>query len=228
MLNAIDLDVRIQSEENLSKFLDMAQNLGYSAIATTLLLDAENTETSPLVYRRINLDVTKLSSLKKKVVQARAHYHVVAAPIRGVDTTNWAAEDSRIDILTVDPTGKEKLRKTTANISAEHDTALEICIAPLLGCNGLERSKMIRVLHDSISVATRAGMKIVLSSSASFPIQMRAPVALSHIAMTLGMDRKTAADAIQLNPQMILARNIKRMKGNQIGPGIEIIRGDKS
>jgi hypothetical protein len=55
---------------------------------------------------------------------------------------------------------------------------------------------------------------------------MRAPVALRHIGMMLGMDRKTADDAIMLNPRTIIDRNIERMDGNRIGPGIRTIKGD--
>jgi RNase P/RNase MRP subunit p30 len=227
-LNAIDLDVRIQSENDLQNFLDMAQTLGYAAIASTLSLASEDKESSPLVYRRVNLGISKLSTLKKQATKARSQNHIVAIPFRGVDTANWAAEDNRIDILTVDPTGKNGLRKTTASMSAKHGTALEVSIAPLLKCNGLERSRMIRTIHDSITVATRAWMKIVLSSGANIPIHMRAPVALRHIGMTLGLDRKTADDAIILNPKEILTRNVEWMKGNQIGPGIEVIKGDEA
>jgi RNase P/RNase MRP subunit p30 len=225
-LNAIDLDVRISKEEELPHFLDMAKSLGFSGIASTLSTNNKITDTTPLIYSRINLETRKLSTLKKHAADARSKYSVIAIPILGVETANWAAEDSRIDILTVDYTGKNVLRKTTASMSANHGTALEICIAPLLGCNGLERSKIIRNIHDSITVATRSGMKIVLSSGATSPIHMRSPVALRHIGMTLGLDRKEANEALLLNPQELITKNRDRIDGNHIGPGIEVIKGD--
>ncbi|MFW9850729.1 MAG: RNase P subunit p30 family protein [Candidatus Thorarchaeota archaeon] len=224
---AIDLDVRISIENEIPKFLEMAQALGYSAIGSTIFCENKDTELAFPVYTRINLKARKLSALKKQATDARFHCAVVAVPLQGVETTNWAAEDSRIDLLTIDPLGNHSLRKTTANISATNETALEVCIAPLLTSIGLDRSRIIRSFHDSIVVALHAGMKIILTSGADLPIHMRSPVALRHIGMMLGLSRKEADDAILSNPKELVSQNIKRSSGDYIGPGVELLSGDR-
>jgi len=226
-LTAIDLDVRISIENEIPRFLEMAQALGYSAIGSTIFSDDKDAELAVPIYSRINLKVRKLSTLKKLATEARFHYSIVAVPLQGIETMNWAAEDSRIDLLTIDPSGNHVLRKTTANISATNETALEVCIAPLLTSIGLDRSRIIRNLHDSIVVALHAGMKIILTSGADLPIHMRSPVALRHIGMMLGLSRKGADDAILSNPKELVIQNLKRTSGDYIGPGVEILRGDK-
>ncbi|MHA1906411.1 MAG: RNase P subunit p30 family protein [Candidatus Thorarchaeota archaeon] len=225
-MNAIDLDIRISTEKELPKFLEMAQSLGYSAIASAHPFENKTVDSELPIYRRINLESRKLSTLKKQATSARTQHSIVAMPLHGIDIANWAAEDPRIDILTIDFTGKHILRKTTANMSSKHGTALEVSIAPLLGCTGLERSRLIRNIHDSIIVALRAEMTILLSSGANAPIHMRSPVALRHIGMTLGLDRKIADEAILVNPKELITQNLERMNGNRIGPGIEVVKGD--
>ena len=223
-MNAIDLDVRISSVQELPRFLEMAKFLGYSAVASHFPPETDLSEDNIPIYRRVNLESRKLSTLKKQAASARAQYAVVAVPLLGVETANWAAEDAKVDLLMVDFTGKHVLRKTTASMSAKHGTALELSIAPRLGCSGLNRSRIIRNLHDSVTVAIQAGMKIMLSSGADMPIRMRSPVALRNIGMILGLNRRTADNAIGLNQQLLIAQNIERMNGNRIGPGLKIIK----
>ncbi len=202
----------------------MAKSLGYSAVASNLPAETNLPEDNIPIYRRINLESRKLSTLKKQITSARSQYAVVAVPLMGVETANWAAEDTRVDLLMGDFTGNHVLRKTTASMSAKHGTALEVTIAPLLRCNGLDRSRIIRNMHDTITIAIQEGMKIVLSSGANMPIHMRSPVALRHIGILLGLNRHTADNAIGLNPQLLIAQNIERMNGNRIGQGLEIIK----
>ncbi|MDF1537567.1 MAG: RNase P subunit p30 family protein [Candidatus Thorarchaeota archaeon] len=224
-MKSVDMDIRTRTEQELQPFIEMAETLGYSAILSGCTTDAITTRESPVqVYRRHNLKSKKLSELKAQVSKIHGKYALVSAPLLEVDTANWVAEDSRVHLLTVDITGKNILRKTTAGLCASHGTALEVPIASLLDANGLNRSRIIKAIRDCVTTATRANMKVVLSSGANTPVRMRSPVALFHIGMLLGLEENQAKEAILSTPSAILKENLKRLDGTQLRSGLEIIR----
>ncbi|MFW9955772.1 MAG: RNase P subunit p30 family protein [Candidatus Thorarchaeota archaeon] len=226
-MKSADLNVRVQNHQDMHAFIEMAKALGYSAIVTTLETSASYSKSSDImVHSRLNLQSRKLSSLKNQIANIRGKYDIVAIPLAGVEITNWAAEDPRVDMIVVDPTEKHILRRTTAGLSADHGTILEIPISPLLTCTGIERSRILRVLRDAVSIAVQAKMTIALSSGANLPIHMRSPVSLYHIGMILGLDKEQAKEAVLVTPASILIRNAKRKSSSYLGPGIEIVQED--
>jgi len=225
-MKPVDMDVRVQTEQELQPFLKMAETLGYSAILSEFADGTSSNLESPVqVYRRYNLSSRKLSGLKAQLSKIHGKYVIISTPLFEVDTANWAAEDPRVHLITIDVTGKNTLRKTTAGLCAAHGTALEISIAPLLETNGLNRSRIIKILREAVTTAVKADMKVVLSSRATTPLRMRSPMALVHIGMVLGLDKERAKEAILSNPHEILKENLKRQNGIQLRPGLEIVGG---
>ena len=145
-----------------------------------------------------------------------------------IDTANWAASDSKVDLLTLLPTNSE-LRNTTARLASKSGIALEVPITPLLGVAGLERSRILKNYSEAITTARKAGMNTILSSGSSEPIQMRSPWALSHIGALLGIDIQRAKNAILKYSGLIITENIKRLGDNHVSDGIDIIsRGERN
>ncbi len=225
----IDVNIKADTSELLDEMLRIAHALGFDAVAisTNLKVSAEETPSIPILSRT---DITSrtLQGIKTQAGQHRKHSLIVALPLRGVLTANWAAEDSRVDLLTlqVDNT-QSRLRRTTARLAAENQTTLEICIDPLLHSDGLQRSRIIKTCREAVSVALDAGMSILLSSGASHPLSLRSPKALQFIGTVLGMRLEEAGRAALEMPGEIVSRNRHKMSAGYIAPGLEIVKEGK-
>ena len=149
---------------------------------------------------------------------------IVSVRLASVDTANWAAEDPRVDLLTVDNSREQRLRDSTAHLAAASKTALEIRYEPLLHLVGLNRSKVIKTYRESIRTAIDSGMQVILSSGATHPLNLRSPMAMRHIGELLGMEPKYAEYVVSEAPKIIIERNRKRFSSAFVTDGIEIIQ----
>jgi RNase P/RNase MRP subunit p30 len=145
----IDLNVSPTSK-NLDSFVKMAARLRLTGFATFLERGEpfETLESGMDLFTRTDLPENGLRAAKKAVKETRSSAAVIAIPLRGVDIANWAAEDERVDLLTLDkPNNECILRESTARLAAASGTALEVPIRPLLKLSGLARSKVIKVFR---------------------------------------------------------------------------------
>ncbi len=223
----VDLSVMIERQEDIRPYAAMADTLGFSALAVKGLNPKWSVEhPSVSLHSRLDLRSRRLDSLKKETAKLRRSFTVIAMPLGGVETANWAAEDTMVDLLTMRSDDTSKLRKSTAGLAADNGTALEIPIRPLLESRGLDRSKVIKIMKENLQIAVQSGMDIVLSSDAHSPISMRSPRAMYHVAVALGLEQSIARAAMQVTPAAILERNLERLRKTQILPGLKII-GDE-
>ena len=227
---AIDLNVRVQVRSKLDPFVDMAKALGISGIVVTLSdeppkgfeIDGMN------VFTRYDIHCNKVGALKQQINKFRNRFTIIAVALTDIDTANWAANDPRVDLLTLLPANSQ-LRNTTARLASKSGVVLEVPTTPLLGVTGLARSKILKNYREAISIASGAGMNIILSSGSSEPIQMRSPWSLSHIGALLGIDLQRSKNAILELSESIITENIKKLGDNHVSHGIDIIpRGESS
>ncbi|MFQ5832956.1 MAG: RNase P subunit p30 family protein [Candidatus Thorarchaeota archaeon] len=224
---AIDMNVKVPTDESLDAFIQMASGFGFKGIASTLpgREPIERTVENMVLFTRTDISKKGLRAVKKAVEGARPHSAIVAVSLAETSVANWAANDSRVDLLTLDdPLKGASLRRSTAKLAASSDTALEIPISPLLGLSGLARSKIIKVLRENAQTALDAGMPIVLSSGATEPIALRAPRALCHVGLLFGLDWNDCEKAVYENPNKIVSRNEKRFSSDYLGLGMEIVK----
>lgn len=224
---SIDLCIRIDRPESLPGFAAMAKTLGFAGLATSLDLGSPSivAENGIVVYRRAELNGRSLSTMKHQVAQVRRQSAVVAVPLRGADVINWAAEDPRVDLITViDDNRDNMLRESTAKLAAKHDVALEIKVSGLLETSGLDRSRIIKTFRENVTTAVHAGQHVVLSSDASDPLGMRSPTAMQWIGNLLGLEGAHMKDLVETTSADIVARNIRKMASSVPGSGIEIVR----
>jgi len=227
----IDLNVRIPSSERLGEFEDMAGRLGITGIAPSTELDKPVVVSGKglVLYSRADLRSKRIHSLRKELGLLRRRAVIVAFPLAGVETSNWAAEDRRVDLLTL---GEDNigaiLKDSTAHMAEHSGTALEIQFAAILRSTGLNRSRVLKGFREATRTALDADMKIVLSSGASHPINMRSPMAMAYIGFMLGMNRVDSREAVFNTPQRIVERNERKLSSEFVGPGVEIVkRGGK-
>ena len=214
------------TETNVDLFAQMASALGIDTIAAPSPQDADPVRYLDRVkiVRRVDLRGKIISALKTQTLQNRRCAVILAVPLRGVNTANWAAEDPRIDLLTVTSTNREhQLKTTTAHLAADGDTALEIPLRPLVINRGLDRSLILKAFREAVSVALSAGMQIVISSHARHPLEMRSGPAIEFVGTILELDRKYCRDAMRWADNRI-SRNEQRLDPDFIAPGLEVVR----
>ncbi|MFW9837490.1 MAG: RNase P subunit p30 family protein [Candidatus Thorarchaeota archaeon] len=222
----IDVGVCIPEQDSLQSFIQIAEKLGFTGLATN---NIEGDVSRQIGYkfsilRRADVSGRGLRSLRKKVETARKQSLVVSVKLGSVETANWAADDQRVDLLTLDYSREHRLRDTTARLAAASHTALEIRFEPLLRLTGLNRSIVIKAYRASIRTAIEAGMQIILSSGATHPLHMRSVRAMQYIGGMLGLDSKQAHLAINQTPMEIIKRNRQRYSSEYVADGVEIIQ----
>ncbi len=222
---SVDLGVLASDATEIDSFSGMASKLGLTGIAVVgLLTDPFKTlAENMMVYSRVILHGKSINSVRKQIDKIRRKTMIVSVPLKSIEVTNWAAEDKRVDLLTVDPTQENRLRDTTAHLASISNTSLEIQIAPLLKSAGLNRSKILKIYRESITTAMDAGMDVVLTSGAIHPMGLRSSVAMAHIGILLGMNRAYADSAASDFPKSIIERNIRKLQPSFVSSGVEII-----
>lgn len=225
----IDLNARIPTPDSSSVFIEMAAKLGLTGLAVPFKLENPTTKTESgiTLFKRTDLTGNSVSADRKQLRQVRQHSIIVAVPFKSIEISNWAAEETRVDLLTFDNLSNENtLRESTARLAAASDTILEIPVSSLLKSHGLSRSRTIKPLREACKTAFKEGMRVVLSSGSTEPIEMRSPVALQYIGLLLGMDIQYWKNSVFEIPSHIIERNQKKMNPDHIARGIEIIGGN--
>ncbi len=222
---SVDLGVLVSDATEIDSFSGMASKLGLTGIAVVgLPTDPFKTLTeNMMLYSRVILHGKSINSVRKQIDKIRRKTMIVSVPLKSIEVTNWAAEDKRVDLLTVDPTQENRLRDTTARLASISNTSLEIQIAPLLKSSGLNRSKILKLYRESVTTAMDAGMDVVLTSGAIHPMGLRSSVAIAHIGVLLGMDRSYADSAASDFPKSIIERNMRKLQSSFVSSGVEII-----
>ena len=223
---SVDLGVLAGDITEIDSFSDMANKLGLVGFAVVgLQSEPLKTITEDFhVYNRAVLHGKSINSVRKQIDKIRRKAMIVSVLLSSIEVTNWAAEDKRVDLLTVDPTQDNRLRDTTAHLASIANTYLEIQIAPLLKSSGLNRSKILKSYRESVSTAMDAGMDVVLTSGAIHPMGLRSSVAMAHIGILLGMDRAYADRAVSSLPMSIIERNAKKLQPGFVSNGVEILQ----
>jgi len=223
---AIDFNVRVPDRDSLDSFADMASTLGFRGIVVPIKgeLPGGFEINNVTIYPRLDIKSTKLGVLKRELDKARKKFSIIAVPLSEVDIANWAAKEARVDVLTFQPTkNHHNLRGSTARLAAKAGTSLEVPIAPLLDVTGLVRSKLIKEYRESITTACNAGMRVILSSGASTPIQMRSPWTLHHIGTLFGLDTQYTEVSISDYAHALLQENVRKLGDNHIAAGMELV-----
>ena len=223
-----DLNVRVSDVDALDPFVRMAMKLGFSGIAVGIKLDRPivRLENGFLIVKRTQLNTESLTSAKKQIGHVRRKSGIVTVPLDNIQVSNWAAEDTRVDLLTITHNQGISLKHTTAKLASVSGTALEIPIAPLLLKNGLDRSKVIKVYRETARTAAGAGMRIVLTSGSNQPIFMRSSMAMRYIGLLLGLDFAFLGTVVNEIPDLIVKQNQRKLDDDFIAPGVEIVKED--
>ena len=86
---------------------------------------------------------------------------------------------------------------------------------------------MLKIYREAIETARDNDMMIVLTSGARTPIELRSPVAMTHIGILLGLERSYAEKATDEFPSTIVLRNLKKLDPDYVTAGVELIKESK-
>ncbi|MGY5856390.1 MAG: RNase P subunit p30 family protein [Candidatus Thorarchaeota archaeon] len=222
----IDMGVCVSDSKSVESFVQMAQKIGFTGFATHNIQGEPDQHFGDgfSILKRADVSGRDLKSIRKQVDSTRKHSMIVSVKLASVGTANWAAEDQRVDLLSLDHSQEYRLRDSTARLAATYGTALEIRFEPLLHLAGLSRSKVIKAYRESIRTAIDSGMQVILSSGASHPLHLRSARAIQHLGELLGMEPKYAENAINQAPLDIVERNRRRFSSDYVAEGVEILQ----
>lgn len=222
----IDLGVNVTDRGALDSVVSFSRTLGFSGIAASGLVSSpfERLEDGFLILRRTDIAGKRLPSFKKRVAQERRRAAIIAVPLSSnLEMVNWAAEDKRIDLITLDPRSTHQMKDTTASLAAQGATALEIQFHHLLKTRGNARSKILKRCREALRTALDATMPVVLTSGAQMALEMRAPVSVRHIGNLLGIDFEGTKTALLEYPEFLVEKNLKKLGRDFIAEGIELV-----
>ncbi len=225
-MSSIDVGVYVSDRNDLESFIEMASKISLTGFTAQSIEEGPiiKLENGVSILRRTDVSGRGLNSIKKQIANIRKQSMIVAVPLTTVEIANWAADDKRVDLLTLEPTREHRFRDSTARLAASSGTCLEIQFAPILNSVGLNRSKIIKAFREAVETATDAGMSVILSSGAKHPMHMRSAMAMRHIGLLIGMTSKYAETVVCKNPFEILERNQKRLSPEFVGEGVEILQ----
>lgn len=224
----IDLGIKAPTPESLDAFVAFASKIGLDTLGIPGEVLREpfcEMESGLLLLGRFDIKGKKLPSLRKTAERVRRKHALVAVRLlRSVEAANWAAEDHRIDLITINQNTDSRLRNTTARIAAREGTALEVQFGSLLHTKGLDRSRLLKVFRENVRIAHEAGMMVVISSAAEEALDLRSPRAMQYIATLLGIGFDHTSDLVHRNPRLIVERNLAKLGPDFVAEGVSIVK----
>ena len=98
----IDLGVLHSNATEIEPFCSMAQSLGFSGIAALKPYDTPTISFEKLrLYKRTDIRGRTIGSIRKQIDGQRKNALILSFEIGAIESTNWAIEDKRIDLLTL-------------------------------------------------------------------------------------------------------------------------------
>ena len=234
----IDLFIRfkdITQEEKILGF-EICKEMGYHGIA----VEIPETMKSMNDFLFDGLTIWKRTTIipksqgteeiKQRISPLRPRRDIISVLCINPLITKWAANDDRVDLLSFPASDIRKLLdKSTINsiISSEFTKAVEINIAPLIKMPLGRRMNVLRSYSHVLKLVMKKKCPFVIVSGATHPYELRGPRELAAIASLFGLDYYDAIKGLSSIPNEIVRRNISKLEGSIVSPGIEIISSKK-
>jgi len=225
----VDLGVNIGAPEDIDTFVKFAQEIGLRVIGvpnSILSVPFQRVNDDFLLLRRTQVSAKRLPSAKRLTERVRRQNAILSVRLtRNVEMANWAAGDTRIDMITVDQHTDTRLRRTTARLAAKGGTLLEVRFSALLHSSGLARSRLLKIFRENVAIAREANMQVVLTSGARRPLELRSPMAVKCIGTLLGVEFDDMSRIVDQVPRSMIERNLTKLRSSFVAEGVEIVQG---
>jgi len=233
MRKYVDLHVRphIESTNDLEDTVKIAAYLGFHAlgivIPQNLHKEITNVKKICLSYgiefiSRLDITSTDKSSILRNLEKFRTRFEIVGV-IYVPGLMQKVPNDRRIDVISLSSTIPPRAFSLKEAKAVAESSSLEINMSDILRLAGLERAEYLSQLSTAIYTASRAKMKIIVSSGAENKYFMRSPKDLAFFATLLNLDPKQAIKAVSEIPLEIVKENRLRLSPNYIGEGVRLV-----
>jgi RNase P/RNase MRP subunit p30 len=217
----------------IKKMVNTAFDIGLSAVAFTFPMDTplDEIEKVRFICREVGVDFAsrtdlsqpKPSDLIRALRKIRKKFEIVGVCCVSQSVARCAAKDSRVDILNF-PVETNFAFDRRSHIAIPMSAALEIDVISLTQFQGVERAKLISKLNYRLEVAQKLHIPIVISSGATNWAAMRGPIDMAALVSLVGLDLRTAIEAVSTMPMAILTRNRMKLNPDFVMPGVRVIR----
>ncbi len=223
-----DLNLEPSGTENAEPLFKMAVELGYRIVSTANFNPSYNIKDYERIARKFGLDyvsrldivITTPSKAKRVLGKYRRKFELMVARPRTLEGARFAARDSRIDLVLFDSVDL-RFDNIQARMMASNGKALEIVLSKIIFSKDIDKEflKIINIL----SLCKKYDVKIVATSGAKTPLEMRAPLDIAALLTVMGLPSEKARDTVSRIPINILNVNRNKLSNKYISPGIWVV-----
>jgi len=231
-LDFLDLHIlpKVDDESSCTRTAQLLALSGYKAVGLTVptgllrgrleVLRACFHDSGIEVFLRVDLTCSKREELLKLLRRFRSTFDIIGVKCTNHSLALVAARDRRVDLIFFSPATRNVwFDDSIANIS---NATLELNLSVLFEMTN--HLTLTRLMKD-IRVARRHDVNVVLSSGATSPFLVRAPIQLAAIAEILGLSKQQAIDGVSTVPCKIVERNVDRLSRSYVEEGVKTITG---
>jgi RNase P/RNase MRP subunit p30 len=201
---------------------------GYSLIGLTLPAGLLDNRVSSLrrvfeekgleALLRVDLVPRSRDELLRLLRRYRNRLDLIAVKCVNSNVAAVASRDRRVDIIFFDTSSRStRFSHTHASLLRG---ALELNLVASL--HGAVTETYTRIAREA-SIATSHNTRVILSSGATTPREVRSPLQLSALGKAIGLSNNQALTGVAEVPTAIAHRNLERRSGRYIEEGVRVI-----
>jgi len=217
----VDFWINLDEEVDQSEMLSEIRKLGFRRVVVSSMDKARLEEFKKLgesfgveVYGKIVLVPEDRPALLKDLRSRRGEYEVVSVICNNLEVALTSARDSRVDTVIFPPGKKFRIDK---GVAAVIKNSIELPFRWLV--DETTRREFIRLAFEVVNHLF-GKTSIIVSSSASRPLELRSPFELSSLLEVLGLDRNVALDSVSTIPGRIIETNLLKLSPSYVARGV--------
>ena len=177
------------------------------------------------VATRVDISPTNRAELLKFLQKYRRRFDIIGVKNVTNTVSVISARDRRVDTIYYDLTNKRL--SFTESIAHICTSALEILIQPLLYISTKrDLHRIFQRLHREITIASKHNIPIILSSSATDIMEIRAARDMAAFAQCLGLKMNDSLNSVSTHPLEIIDRNRFKLSDHYIMDGVSTHKED--
>jgi len=230
LVKFLDLHIipKVDDESSCKRTAQLSALSGYSAVGLTvptgllrgrleILRDCFR-DSGVEVFLRVDLTCSKREELLKLLRRFRSTFDIVGVKCKNHSLALVAARDRRVDLIFFDSATRNVwFDDSIANVS---NALLELNLGRLFE---IANHLILTRLMKDVRVARRHNIDMVLSSGATSPLLVRAPIQLAAVAEILGLNKQEAINGVSTSPSRIVKENVERRSRNYVEEGVKTI-----
>ncbi len=178
------------------------------------------------VFRNVVIKTQSLTqtSVKSILSKIRSSTEIITLECLTPSMTKWAINDRRIDLLSFPPQHIKSLLDVSAvRLIKEHEKYVEISMNHFINILPSQRISTFRKYLEAFRRIRKKDSRIILTSHAKNPLEMRNAVQLRSFLKILGFNDDETELIIHHNPTSIIKRNLEKLNPNYILPGLQAL-----